>query len=638
MLARRSAHNPILKPDISKSWESEAVFNGCPVKKDGKVHLLYRAMSAPHFHALAETNLSISTIGIADSKDGEHFSNRRIYIEPSEEWDMFGCEDPRVTKLGNKYYTFYTALSLYPFRAEGIKVGVAISKDLKTPVEKHPVTPFNAKAFTLFPEKIGGKIWAALTVNTDKAPAHICWASFDKEEDIWNKEKWEEWYKNFEKYSYGLQRRPQDHIEVGAPPFKTKKGWVLLYSYIRNYGSPNQVFGVEAILLDPKDPSKINCKISTPIIVPEEYYEKSGMVPNIVFPSGVIVKNDNINLYYGAADVSCCLAVISLKKLERRFLCGVKPIYKLWQNEKEILRSVKEHSWESRAVFNPASIYLGDKMHLIYRAFSEDNTSTMGYASSKNGIDIDYRAPDPVYVPRETFEQKSEAGRFSGCEDPRLTKIGNRIYMCYTAYNGGGPPRIALTSISDEDFLAQKWDWKKPVLISAPGIDNKDACIFPEKINGKYVIIHRLNGVMDLSYSKTLDFDGNTWLEEERWVFPRQGMWDSKKVGISAPPIRTKKGWLVLYHGVSDEGIYRVGALLTKLDDPTKIIARTDEAIFEPREKFELEGQVPNVVFPCGASIVGDTLFMYYGGADQSVGVATIPTNKLMALLEKFRY
>ncbi len=444
MLADRSPHNPILKPNINKSWESEAVFNGCPIKKGSTIYLIYRAISAPHFHAPANTNLSVSTIGIADSKDGAHFINRRPFVVPDRDWDIFGCEDPRITKFGDKFYTFYTALSLYPFRADGIKVGVAISKDLKKIDEKHLVTPFNAKAFALFPEKIGGKIWAVLTVNTDKAPAHICWASFAKEEDIWNLKKWEVWYKNFEKYSLNLQRRPQDHIEVGAPPFKTKKGWVLLYSYIRNYGSPNQVFGVEAVLLDPKDPSKVNCKIDTPILVPEEYYEKNGYVPNIVFPSGVIVNKDKIDLYYGAADVSCCLATISLKKLENRFLCGVKPIYNLWQNEKEIMTAVKEHAWEAKAVFNPASIYLNGKVHIIYRAMSDDNTSTMGYATSKNGIDIDYRAPEPVYVPRESFELKPGAGRFSGCEDPRLTKIGKRIYMCYTAYNGG-IPRAAIT-------------------------------------------------------------------------------------------------------------------------------------------------------------------------------------------------
>jgi len=648
MLAERSPYNPVLKPNINQSWESEAVFNGCPVRKGGLIYLLYRAVSVPHFHAAVNAKLAISDIGIAQSRDGINFTNRRRFIIPDKNWDKYGCEDPRVTKLKNKYYIFYTAISEYPFRAEGIKVGVAISKDLKTIEEKHLVTPFNAKAMALFPEKIGGKIWAVLTVNTDRAPAHICAVSFDKEEDIWNEAKWSRWYQNFsaqgrsasggEKYSLKLQRRPQDHIEVGAPPFKTKDGWVLIYSYIRNYGTPNQVFGVEAVMLDLKNPSKVICKITTPILTPDEYYEKIGYVQNVVFPTGVILNKDKIDLYYGAADMTCCMASISLKKLFGRFLCGEGPLKSLWQNEKQILARVPEHAWESKAVFNPASIYLGGKMHILYRAMSEDNTSIIGYATSVNGIDINYRAPEPVYVPRESFEQKIVAGGNSGCEDPRIMKLGNRIYMCYTAYDGSNPPRVALTSISEKDFLAQKWEWVKPVLISPPDLDDKNACIFSEKIKGKYYIIHRRDGVMDLSINKDLNFDGKTWLEEYRWVAPRKGMWDSKKVGVSAPPIKTKKGWLVLYHGISEDGVYRVGAILARLDNPAEIIARTDESIFEPRLPFEKEGQVPNVVFPCGASVIKDTLYMYYGGADQVVGVASIKMEKLLGIVGMYKY
>ena len=115
-------------------------------------------------------------------------------------------------------------------------------------------------------------------------------------------------------------------------------------------------------------------------------------------------------------------------------------------------------------------------------------------------------------------------------------------------------------------------------------------------------------------------------------------MWDSKKVGVSAPPIKTKKGWLVLYHGISEDGVYRVGAILARLDNPAEIIARTDESIFEPRLPFEKEGQVPNVVFPCGASVIKDTLYMYYGGADQVVGVASIKMEKLLGIVGMYKY
>ncbi|MFH1162170.1 MAG: hypothetical protein V1696_02755 [Candidatus Jorgensenbacteria bacterium] len=650
MLIERSDKNPILKPERNHSWEAEAVFNGCPVKKGGNVYLIYRALSLPHYHTLAQTKLIVSDIGIAESKDGIDFHNRRRLIIPEESWERFGVEDPRVTKLGDKYYIFYTALSEYPFRAEGIRVGVVISKDLKTIQEKHLVTPFNAKGMALFPEKINGKTWAVLTVHTDVPPSKICLVSFDREEDIWRETYWNKWYQNFsakggsapggEKYSLPLQRRPEDHIEVGAPPLKTKEGWLLIYSYIRNYFSPKPLFSIEAVLLDLKNPFKIVANTEAPLLIPEEYYERIGLVPNVIFPSGAILENNLIYLYYGAVDTTCCLAFINLPVLLEKLLkIKMGRIVELIRaKENPIIIPNPEHSWESKATFNPAAIYLEDKVHLVYRAMSEDNTSVFGYATSKDGVHIDYRSPKPIYIPREPFEQKFQPGGNSGCEDPRLTKIGSKIYMPYTAFDGKNPPRVALTWILAKDFVKQKWAWAKPVLISPPDIDDKDACIFPEKINGQYFIIHRSGDDIDSAFSPTLDFDGKTWIEEYRWISPRAGMWDSKKTGIAAPPIKTKKGWILFYHGVSGEdGFYRVGAILLDLADPTKIIARSDEPIFEPETDYEKEGQTPNVVFPCGAVLIKDKFFLYYGGADKVVGVATIGKDELLKNLESCR-
>src|SRR3990172_467138 len=125
MLIERSDKNPILKPNRYQSWEAEAVFNGCPVEKNNKIYLIYRAFSLPHFHAVTQGKLNISEIGIAESKDGVNFHDRRRFIMPEHFWEKFGCEDPRATKLNKKYYIFYTALSEYPFRPEGIRVGLA---------------------------------------------------------------------------------------------------------------------------------------------------------------------------------------------------------------------------------------------------------------------------------------------------------------------------------------------------------------------------------------------------------------------------------------------------------------------------------------------------------------------------------
>ena len=267
MIIERFKKNPILTPDKNQSWEAEAVFNGCPVRKGNNVFLLYRAVSLIHYHTLAKAKLMVSDIGIAESKDGLNFYDRKRFIFPEHEWERFGCEDPRITKLDNKYYIFYTALGGMPFGPGNI------SKDLKTIEKKHLITPFNAKAMALFPEKINGKIWAVLTVHTDRPPAKICLVSFQREEDIWNESYWNKWYQNFDKYSLPLQRRPQDHIEVGSPPIKTKHGWLLFYSYIWDYISPRRSFSIESVLLDLKNPFKIIGKTDFPLLSPEDYYD-----------------------------------------------------------------------------------------------------------------------------------------------------------------------------------------------------------------------------------------------------------------------------------------------------------------------------------------------------------------------------
>lgn len=268
---------------------------------------------------------------------------------------------------------------------------------------------------------------------------------------------------------------------------------------------------------------------------------------------------------------------------------------------------------------------------------SEDNTSVIGYATSDDGLSISYRHPEPIYAPREPFEQKANPGGNSGCEDARIIQLENKLYMFYTAFDGINPPRVALTSITVNNFLKQDWKWEKPIIISPPGVDDKNSAIFPEKFNGKYAILHRLGVDINISFHKQLTFKAkDEWLEGYRWVSPRKGSWDSRKIGISAPPIKTNKGWILLYHGVSEkDSHYRIGALLLDLKSPLKIIARTEDPLIEPLTYHERVGQVPNVVFPCGAVVIKDDIYIYYGEADQTVGVATINMKSLLKLLEQ---
>ncbi len=640
MILKRFEENPILKPNKDHSWEARAVFNGCPTQYKNKIFLLYRAVSLSHYYTIANTRLAVSNIGIAESKDGLHFSKRRRFIIPEQEWEKFGCEDPRITKLGGKYYIFYTALSNWPPNANSIKVGLAITDDLKEVKEKHLVTPFNAKAMALFPEKIKGKIWAILTVNTDRPPAKICVASFNKESDIWSEKYWQKWYQKNEQYSLHLQRSPNDQIEVGAQPIKTKYGWLIIYSYIRGYFSYQRVFTVEAVLLDLENPSKVIGKTSFPILSPEEYYEKYGIVPKIVFPSGALLKKKKLFIYYGSADTTCSVAFTDIDILVNKFIKKTEPLVKFKRaNNNPIIKPNENNLWEAKATFNPAAIYLNGKVRILYRAMSNDNTSVIGYAESSDFIHIDYRSNKPVYVPRESFEQKLQPGSNSGCEDPRIVKIGSKIYMFYTAFDGINPPRVALTSISVDDFLNKKWNWKSPILISPPHIDDKDASMFPERINGKYIIIHRSGEDIDLSFNNDFNFDNGKWLDEYRWIMPRKGWWDSKKVGACAPPIKTKKGWVLFYHGISEEdNCYRVGAVLVNLEDPTKIISRLDYPLFEPEKNYEKEGWCKNVVFPCGAILVKNQIIVYYGGGDKVLGAASVNLKELLDAFKSCEY
>src|SRR3990167_7252838 len=154
-IVKRSRENPILIPNKDHHWEVSATFNMSTVKRGRSIYGLYRAISGKDDLSTPDR---ISTIGIAESSDGLHFKKRRQFIVPEAEWEKFGCEAPRATFFEGRYYIFYTALSRLPFTAEGIKVAVAVSKDLKRVDERHLVTPFNAKAMTLFPERIDGRI------------------------------------------------------------------------------------------------------------------------------------------------------------------------------------------------------------------------------------------------------------------------------------------------------------------------------------------------------------------------------------------------------------------------------------------------------------------------------------------------
>ncbi len=296
-----------------------------------------------------------------------------------------------------------------------------------------------------------------------------------------------------------------------------------------------------------------------------------------------------------------------------------------------ILEPIKEHHWESKYVLNPGSLRIGEKVYLFYRAVGDDDISHIGLAVT-DGYKVIKRIPEPIFSP-ETPEEKM------GCEDPRLIRVGDRIYMLYTAYDGN-IAQIAAASILVEDLVRERYRaWRRDGL-AFKNIWDKDAILFPEKINGKYVIYHRIEPSIWVTYMNEIKFP----IKEKHAIIvgPRPGrMWDSLKIGAGAQPIKTKHGWLLIYHGVDYNYVYSLGVLLVDLENPQKIIYRSPNPVLEPEEDYEigLSGAwVPNVVFTCGAvgaddkEVLGDNdeVLVYYGAADTSIGVATATVGELI--------
>jgi len=285
-----------------------------------------------------------------------------------------------------------------------------------------------------------------------------------------------------------------------------------------------------------------------------------------------------------------------------------------------IIEPVPGHYWQNREVFNTAAIYAGNKVHLLYRAIGDDGVSRLGYANSSDGYSIDTRLPEPAFAPVNPCENL-------GCEDPRITQIGEECLMTYTAY--GSDPinvyQVAITKISLENLLSEDWNWGER-LLPFNGILNKNAVIFPKKIDGHYVMYHRLEPYLCVAYSDDL----KRWCNMKAVMQPRPHSWDSRKVGSASPPIEINEGWLFIYHGVDYNYVYRLGVLLIDKDNPENILYRSEKPILEPKEAYEKFGKVPNVVFSCGSVMMDGNLLIYYGGADSVVCGAEFDLGELI--------
>jgi beta-1,2-mannobiose phosphorylase / 1,2-beta-oligomannan phosphorylase len=231
-------------------------------------------------------------------------------------------------------------------------------------------------------------------------------------------------------------------------------------------------------------------------------------------------------------------------------------------------------------------------------------------------------------VDEKPFVYPSNELEIFGIEDPRITQIDDTYYIYFSAVS---PVGVGEALVSTKDFVTTE----HLGMIFAP--ENKDVLIFPEKINGKYYALHRpvpkSVGAPEIWIAESTNL--LHWGNHHYLMGLRPGKWDNERIGGGAVPIKTEKGWLELYHGASQDARYCMGAVLLDLNDPTKIIARTDKPIVEPEASYEVEGFFGNVVFSCGALVEGDTIKMFYGVADTSMACCEL---KLQDVFDSLTY
>jgi predicted GH43/DUF377 family glycosyl hydrolase len=332
------------------------------------------------------------------------------------------------------------------------------------------------------------------------------------------------------------------------------------------------------------------------------------------------------------------------------------PEYKLDRYEgNPVISPQKIRQWEHGGTFNPAAIVdNNDRVHLLYRAIGADGISRVGHSSSYNGLDFDQRVSHPVYEPLPGYGMPDEdkhigpkeynpsvytsGGGWGGSEDPRAIVIDGRVYMTYVAFEGWSSVRIGLTSIDLEDLKAGKWRWRRPVLISPDKQVNKNWLIFPEKIRGKFAILHSISPEILIDYVDNLEALGVTQSVKSRPPKGgRNGFWDNWVRGAGPPPIKTDLGWLLLYHAMdkNDPNKYKVGAMILDINNPMRVLYRSPSPILEPETHYENDGK-PGVVYASGAVIIGENLMIYYGGGDTHVCIAQTPLKKLLEWLTTY--
>jgi len=261
---------------------------------------------------------------------------------------------------------------------------------------------------------------------------------------------------------------------------------------------------------------------------------------------------------------------------------------------------------DPRVVCFPNKVYLTSISHLRI-------------ARSKDGrhFDID---PKPALSPDQPYEAY-------GLEDPRITKLGDTYYVVYKGVASTGITQCLATT---KDFV----NWEKHGIIFAP--ENMDAMIFPQKVRGKYVALHRPQPKMMGSPNMWIAYSENLihWGEHKFLLGCAEGTWEGGRIGGGAVPFMTERGWLEIYHAATPDDRYCLGAALLDAEYPEKLLAKSPEPMMEPEAPYEIGGFKPNVVFTCGAIVRGDTVSVYYGASDEVVAGADFSLKEILESLK----
>lgn len=327
-----------------------------------------------------------------------------------------------------------------------------------------------------------------------------------------------------------------------------------------------------------------------------------------------------------------------------------------------ILLKITGLEFENEGVLNPAVIQDENGIHLFYRAVRKGNYSTIGYCKLSDPLTVAERSDKPVLFSEMDYESH-------GLEDPRIVKIDDLYHLSYVAYNSKDALGAVATSTNLQQFTRRGIivpqipydDFIKLInnndkISKSYSVDNynpinnvimdKDLVFFPRRVNGKLTFFHRIKPDIQIAAVDSLDDLTKAFWEnylahlDEHIVISPKYEHEIRYVGGGCPPVETEHGWLVIYHGVKDApgtGFeYAACASLLQLDDPGKEIARLPYPLFKPEKDYELDGDVDDVVFPTGTLLVDDTLYIYYGAADDIIAVASVSISGLLKELLNF--